>query len=237
MEQKSHVIQTRDELIESCRALVIFSARRLSQTNGPMEFEDAISEGFVGLVRAANNFDASRGVKFSTYAATCINGAIIDALRRLSPGSRQARRENRSFEQSRTELTAMLGREPGDAELAERLHLSRHRLDDVHRYMKLQLVSMDSDADGVRESDIAGVEDTERDVLSQMEAHELRQQIACLLPREREIIHRHYIKGHSQREIAVDLGVSESRISQIQRRALLHLRLMQSEQAPHQIAI
>ena len=219
-------MRDKDELIESCRAMVVHYARRLVHQNGPLELEDAIGEGNVGLVRAANSFDPDRGISFSTYAAISINGAILDALRRLSPGSRSARREFRSYEQARTGMMLELGREPEEAEVAARLNVEPSRLEEMHRYRGLRLVSIESEFDGAGEADLSGNEDTEDRVLSMIEAQELRQVIATLMPREREIIHRHYIQGHSQKDIAGDLGVSESRVSQLQRRALKHLRLM-----------
>ena len=208
--------------------MVSYYARRLTQPNGPLDLEDAIGEGYVGLVRAANSFDPERGINFSTYAAISINGAIIDALRRVSPGSRAARRDYRAYDQARGEMTAELGREPSEAEVAARLNLDLTRLEDMHRYRTLRVVSIDAEIDSSGERDIGADEDTEEYVLSRVEALEVRRLIASLMPREREIIFRHYIQGHSQRHIAEDLQVSESRISQLQRRALLHLRAMMS---------
>jgi RNA polymerase sigma factor for flagellar operon FliA len=216
----------KDELIESCRAMVIHYARRLTQLNGPLALEDAIGEGNVGLVRAANTFDPERGISFSTYAAININGAIIDALRRVSPGSRSARREFRAYEQVRGEMMVELGREPEEAEVAVKLNVETSHLEDMHRYRNLRMVSIESEFDGAGESDLSGGDDTEESVLSRIEALEVRQLVASLMPREREIIHRHYLEGHSQKRIALDMGVSESRISQLQRRALVHLRAL-----------
>src|SRR5438105_526286 len=140
-------VKDRDELIESCRAMVNYYARRLTQPNGPLDFEDAIGEGYVGLVRAANSFDPERGINFSTFAAISINGAIIDALRRVSPGSRAARKDYRAYDQARSEMIAELGREPSEAEVAARLNLDLSRLEDMHRYRTLRVVSIDAEID------------------------------------------------------------------------------------------
>src|SRR5439155_1934741 len=126
------------------------------------------------------------------------NGAIIDALRRVSPGSRAARRDYRAYDQVRGEMIAELGREPAEAEVAARLNLDLSRLEDMHRYRTLRVVSIDAEVDSSGERDIGADEDTEEYVLSRVEALEVRSLIATLMPREREIIFRHYIEGHSQ---------------------------------------
>src|SRR5262245_51024405 len=120
---RSASVTNRDDLIESCRGMVIHYARRLIQNNGTMDLEDAIGEGNIGLVRAANAYDPARGVAFSTFAAFSIQGAIVDAMRRASPGSRAARRAFRTYEAERTVLTAELGREPTEAEVAVRMNV------------------------------------------------------------------------------------------------------------------
>ena len=214
----------RDELIESCRGMVVHYARRLIQNNAAIDLEDAIGEGNVGLVRAANAYDPSRGVAFSTFAAFSIQGAILDAMRKASPGSRAARREFRAYESVRSVLTAELGRDPDESEVAQRMNVDESKLEDMHRYRNVRFVSMDAEFDDGGVSEIGGEDDTEDTVLRRVEAHEVRVLLASLMPREREIVHRHYIKGESQKAIADDIGVSESRISQIQRRALSHLR-------------
>jgi len=75
--------------------MVRYFARRLVPRDAPIELEDGVSEGNVGLVRAARAFDPKRGVAFSTFAAISIRGAIIDALRRATPVSRRRSRERR----------------------------------------------------------------------------------------------------------------------------------------------
>jgi RNA polymerase sigma factor (sigma-70 family) len=101
----------------------------------------------------------------------------------------------------------------------------------MHRYRALRFVSIDMEFEDGGVSEISGEEDTEDTVLRKVEAQELRRLLGALMPREREIVHRHFIQGESQKSIAADIGVSESRISQIQRRALFHLRSMLTERA------
>src|SRR3972149_4521819 len=110
------------ELIESCLAMVRYFARRLVPRDAPIEFEDGVSEGYVGLVRAARAFDPERGVAFSTFAAISIRGAIIDALRRATPVSRRRSRDLRLVDQAPVRLAVELGRDPEDAEIAHHLN-------------------------------------------------------------------------------------------------------------------
>jgi len=211
------------ELIESCLAMVRYFARRLVPRDAPIEFEDGVSEGYVGLVRAARAFDPERGVAFSTFAAISIRGAIIDALRRATPVSRRRSRDLRLVDQARVRLAVELGRDPEDAEVARHLGLDPARLDRLRGQPPLRLLSIDQQHEGA-DLDPADPESTEDAAIRLLEAQEVWCFVEGLTPREREVIQRRYARGQSQKEIAIELGLSESRICQLHKRALARLR-------------
>jgi RNA polymerase sigma factor for flagellar operon FliA len=219
-------MKDREKLIESCLPLVIFHARRIALSSNRLDLEDAIGEGYVGLVQAADSFDSGKGAAFSTYASIRIRGAILDAMRRASPGPRRATRDSARYEILRAELTTALGRDPDEAEIWARLDLSDSQVAAVSRIHNLQIVSMNTESDGSNEVPVASNEDIEETVLRGIEAQELWHLVQSLRPREREVVRRYYFLGESLKMIGVAMGVSESRISQLRRQALERLLKM-----------
>ncbi|MEO1174886.1 MAG: sigma-70 family RNA polymerase sigma factor, partial [Myxococcota bacterium] len=83
--------------------------------------EELVSAGVVGLLEAADRYEASRGIPFDRFASSRVRGAILDDLRRRDLMARDARSESKKLEQAIDSLTASLGRAPEEAELAEEL--------------------------------------------------------------------------------------------------------------------
>lgn len=110
-----------------------------------VEMDDLISVGIVGLMQAVDRFQPERGLKLKTLAEHRIRGAMADYLRTLDPLSRQVRRFVRQREAMIALLTAQLGRQPENAELADALGLSteRYRRFEV-RARAAQIVSLES---------------------------------------------------------------------------------------------
>lgn len=209
--------------------LVRFIAGQYASQNSLMPFEDLVSEGYVGLVQAAAKYEESRGVKFSTYAATRIRGSILDALRRENLLSRDVSRWVEQVSSTTQEMTDELGREPSDGEVADRLNVTPRKLNEVRRMQSLRLVSLDKRIGDYHE-EYEGHDDSPEDlVVGKMLATELRGHVARLMPRDREVIQRIYWKREKHSAIAADLGISESRVSQIQKRAIQHIRRMMEE--------
>jgi len=222
-------MQTQEELIESCMSLVRFIAGQYSSQNSLIPFEDLVSEGYVGLVQAAAKYEPSRGVKFSTYAATRIRGSILDALRRENLLSRDVSRWVDQVSTTMQEMTDELGREPSDGEVAGRLNVTPRKLNEVRRMQALRVVSLDKRMGDYHE-EYEGHDDSPEDfVVGKMLATELRGHVARLMPRDREVIQRIYWGREKHSSIASDLGISESRVSQIQKRAIQHIRRMMNE--------
>jgi RNA polymerase sigma factor FliA len=223
----------REEIIHKYLHLVKYVAGRIS-VNLPahVDINDLINDGVFGLMDAIEKYDDSRSVKFETYAITRINGAIIDALRSLDWVPRAVRQRAKEVDRAFDALEAELGRDPTDEELAARLRVSARELDLMRqRVRSTSLVSLEEplQSTGERELFVADtIEDTESDVTRAIERDESRSELVHavdrLPPQERTVIQRYYFNGDTLKEIKFELGVSESRVSQIHAQAVFHLR-------------
>jgi RNA polymerase sigma factor for flagellar operon FliA len=217
---------TTEELVQSCMSLVHHLARQYTSQNSSLSLEDLVSEGYVGLVQASQKFEEGRGVKFSTFATSRIRGAMMDSLRREMPLSRPMAERVAQYASLSEQVSAGTGREPTANEVARSLNLSPAKAVEVMRMRTLRLSSLDAQVDE-QHQDIADEEETPEEQVVQTVLHEeLRGHVARLTPRDREIIQRIYWLRQKHSQVAIDLGISESRVSQLQTRALGQLRRM-----------
>jgi len=227
------VTYTREALVHKYLHLVKYVAGRIVSTLPKnVELDDLINDGILGLIDAIEKFEDSRGAKFETYAITRINGAIRDGLRSLDWVPRSVRQRVRDVDNISQALTAELGRTPRDEEIAERLGVS---LDEFARIMQnvrgSAVISLEDPLAHDGESDTSLGEtltDEDHDVTSEIEERETRELLIAavkeLAPQERNVIERCYFQGQTLREIKGVLGLSESRVSQIHARGVIHLR-------------
>ena len=194
-----------------------------------VDINDLINDGVFGLMDALEKYDDSRAVKFETYAITRINGAILDALRSLDWVPRAVRQRAREADRAFEQLEAELGRAPTDEELAQRMNLSVRELDRVRE--RASVVSLEEPLpNGAEQKLFVGdtLEDSESDVTVEIERDEQRREleraVEDLPPQERTVIRRYYFRGDLLKDIKAELGVSESRVSQIHAQAVTHLR-------------
>ncbi|SEH02531.1 RNA polymerase primary sigma factor/RNA polymerase nonessential primary-like sigma factor [Nonomuraea solani] len=226
--------RAKDLLIRSNLRLVVSAARRYSFRGLPLL--DVIQEGNLGLIRAVEKFDYTRGYKFSTYGMWWIRQAIErgihDKSRTVRLPIHVAEELSRLIRVAR-QLSAELGHEPTDAELAEAAERSLGQVA-VLRRLGQDMVSLDvpvgetgegrmgdmiADEDGVEVQEL-----TERRALSA----ELRQVVRTLPPREAFVIRRRYgltgEEAQTYTEIAAHLGLTRERIRQLEKQALRRLR-------------
>jgi RNA polymerase sigma factor for flagellar operon FliA len=184
--------------------------------------DELTSAGLVALVQAARSFDSGRGVRFAAYASIRIRGAILDELRDVDWASRSVRRRARQVEQARSDLGASLGRTATEREVAAALGISLDELaaneKDVTRASVLALDGFgEAPAEEVLASPLPGPED----VLEQQERLAyLVDAIAELPDRLRMVIQDYYFASRPMLDIAAELEVSESRVSQMRSEAL-----------------
>jgi RNA polymerase sigma factor FliA len=232
----------RENLILNYAPLVKVVAGRLGSRLPPqVEEGDLISFGLTGLLEAIERYDPQRGVKFKTFALLRIRGAMLDALRSLDWVPRKVRQNAREFEQVEARLRARLGGAPSEAELAEGLGLSvavfRQRLLEI---ANSRIYSFDAPLPGRRGENPKG--DTSLlDVVSSsssanpqaaLDASEhtgdlgaiLSEAIGDLPEREQFVLSCRYREDLKLGEIGEVMGISESRASQLNTKALISLR-------------
>jgi RNA polymerase sigma factor for flagellar operon FliA len=198
-------------------------------------WDDLVSAGMLGLTEAALAFDPGRSVPFECFAMTRIKGALLDELRRLDWASRSVRVRARAVSAATEVLAAELGRHPTTLELADRLgvdpsHLARVG-DDLHRAAVVHYEALVA-PDGACEDGLppAGAQ-PETVVLERECWRELWDAVGALPERLRQVVVGSYLDERRLRDIADDLGVTESRVSQLRTEALAILRRGMREDA------
>lgn len=212
--------------------MVRFLARRIHRRLPPnVQMDDLFSAGLVGLMEAYAKFDPAKKIKFASYAYCRVRGAMLDSLRALDWAPRELRHKERVVREAIRMLADYLGRTPSDDEVAVHLTMC---LDAYHRLLSdLDRLTIrpfnplrDDDSD---EEEVTYPSDMqEDDSLSYCIREETKARlidaIDDLPERERLIATLHYYAEMTMREIAVALGISESRISQLHSKAVAHLR-------------
>ncbi|MBM7807463.1 RNA polymerase sigma factor for flagellar operon FliA [Geodermatophilus bullaregiensis] len=214
-----------------CSFAVNAVAARISLP-GHVSRDDLLSCARLALVEVAQRFDPSAGAAFATYALPRLQGAVLDELRSGDWASRSVRAAARRTQAAADALTIRLGRPPTREELAESLGVRRGELDalqvDVHRAV---MVSIDAESGGDGGSlDLPDPgESPERAVLRGERSRYLHDAIRALPDRLDEVVERNFFGGESLTDIAADLGVTLSRVSQMRARALTLLHAAMSE--------
>jgi RNA polymerase sigma factor FliA len=185
-----------------------------------------MSAGMLALVLSARSFDPSRGVPFGPYAAIRIRGALADELRLMDWASRGVRTKARETESVRATLAARLGRAPRREEIAQTMGVPVGELDaleaDVHRagVLSLQNLTPDESADMLPHK----ADGPEGLLLRREQLGMLHDAIAELPERLRFVVEEYFFGQRKMADIATQLGVTESRVSQLRSEALALLR-------------
>ncbi|GAA2557499.1 FliA/WhiG family RNA polymerase sigma factor [Winogradskya consettensis] len=188
--------------------------------------DDLASAGYAALVTAAQAFDVSRGVPFGRFAVQRVRGALLDELRGQDWASRSVRARARRADVARQELTARLGRTPAPQELAELLGVGVAELssvdDDVQRAAVLSLQGFTAGAaeDLVTEASL----NPEEMLLHRERIGYLHDAVSLLPERLRFVVEASFLQERPLADVAAELGVSESRVSQLRTEALALLR-------------
>jgi RNA polymerase sigma factor for flagellar operon FliA len=223
----SEQLRTRDELITEHLPLVGHLVRELMhRLPAHVNRDDLVSAGTIALVMSARGFDPSRGVPFARFAAIRIRGALTDELRTMDWASRAVRSRAREVETVRSMLAARLARSPQRHEVAQAMGVALEELDaldaDVHRASVLSLQSLTPD-------DTAELLPTSGDgpenlLVRREQLGMLRDAVAELPDRLRTVVEQYFFAQRKMADIADELGVTESRVSQLRSEALVMLR-------------
>src|SRR5262249_48165266 len=209
----------RNFLMEKFLPLVRYNAERIyTRLPDEVDIEDLMSAGLFGLMDAIDAFDLDRNVKFETYCAPRIRGAILDELRAMDWVPRLVRHRTAKVESARQKFEMANGRAPTDAELAEHLKLPGEEFDKVKRDSSAvsthSITRKFAASDGsreLREIDVVR-DDTDSNPLREMQRRDLKDLITKGLSRaERLIVILYYYEGMTMKEIGATLDLSESR--------------------------
>jgi RNA polymerase sigma factor for flagellar operon FliA len=221
----------RDQLLARHLGLVHHVAREVSRRIPSIELGELVSAGALGLMKALDSFDLSRGLAFSTYAVLRIRGAILDDLRSRDSTPRSVRTKRRRIEGVAAALEGELGRAPTAKEIAERLEIDMetfwkwkdavgiHCETDVPANSKGQRASRDAE----NHPDPSVTLASQHLVDSEHVAH-LRLLISRLPEQQRKVLALYYYEELNLRQVGDLLHVSESRVSQIRSQALRRLK-------------
>ena len=215
----------RAALIERHLPLVTFMARKFADRGEPLD--DLIQVGTIGLIKAIDRFEISKGFEFSTFATPTIVGEIKRHFRDKTWAVRVPRRLQElgaSVTKATTELTQKLDRSPTPKEIAKHLGIT---VDDVAEALEsnaaYSTVSLDVTSEtstsigetfGALDEALEGVEYRES----------LRPLLAQLDDREKRILQMRFFDNLSQSQIATELGISQMHVSRILNKVLTHLR-------------
>ena len=217
-----------DDLVTSNLPLVGHVVREtMMRVPGHVDRDDLTSAGLVALVKAGQSYDPERGVPFARYAATRIRGAVLDELRAVDWAPRSVRRRARDLDQARARLGATMGRAADDREVAQALGLSLEEVtanaDDLSR---AQVMSIDAHPDqgSVADSLVSLAPSPEQALEHRERLAYLGEAILELPERLRAVVEGYFLAERPMAEIAAELGVTESRVSQLRAEAMVLLR-------------
>lgn len=214
-----------DRLIEENLPLVGYHvSEMIRRVPAHVQRDELAAAGSLALVQAARGFKPELGVPFARYAAVRIRGAIVDELRGMDWASRGARHRARRLTELTDQLTASLGRAPRPEELADSMGVDladvRATRDDAQR----RVVSLDAETTGAVTSlsdERAGPE--ERLVVDERLRY-LAAAVRELPEKLRVVVEGVFFQDRPVVEIAAELGVTQSRISQLRTQALQLLK-------------
>ncbi len=224
--------QARNDLMEHYLHLVKYNAERIhSRLPDEVEVDDLMSAGLFGLMDAIDSFDPKRGVKFETFCAPRIRGAILDELRSLDWVPRLVRSRSGMVEQARKSIQMRTGSVPTEEEVARELNLDPEEYEKVRRdagtvgvvSLSRKWFETDSNKD-VREIDV--LEDGRQvNPFDAAQREDVKELITRGLSRaERLIVILYYYEQMTMKEIGVTLDLSESRVSQMHSSILQRLK-------------
>jgi RNA polymerase sigma factor for flagellar operon FliA len=187
-----------------------------------MEYDDLLQAGTVGLLEALRGFDPDRGVAFNTYANVRIHGAMLDEIRRAVWAPRSVFQKARRIDAATRSLQNESGHRARPNEVARRLGMSVDQFDELAREARFREFCQ---IDNVPESGWESAERTPPEVVEEERfTDDLVHAIDLLPERERTILTMYYEQDMKLHEIGDTIGLTESRVCQLHKQAVVHIR-------------
>lgn len=227
--QQDQDARARDLLAEQFLPLAKSLARRYRRSSEPLE--DLVQVASLGLIKAIDRFDPSRGLAFSSFAVPTILGELKRYFRDSGWAvhvPRGAQERSRRIEDASRMLTGRTGRPPTVSELSQFLELSQEEvLEGLEASQAYSTVSLDAprpadDDGGETYVDTIGGEDHRLAIADELVSTEMA--ISRLDTRDRRILYLRFVEDLTQTEIAEQIGVSQMQVSRLLRGSLTRLR-------------
>ena len=227
-------VRLRDRVVMNYSPLVKYVAGLLpSRMRGVVDHEDVLSWGVIGLLKAVETFDPSRGAKFESYAISRIRWSILDEYRSQDWVPRRTRVRAQEVEKARARLSQELGHTPSEGEVAFEVGMT---INEYRRFLGQYAQSQVSSLEAKLEGDSrvgaefqaviadAGVIDPQSEAGARDLRESLAEALGGLKERERLVVTLYFYEGLTLKEIGKAINLSEGRISQILSRTLSKLR-------------
>ena len=211
----------REAAIRSLFWLVKRIARRAHRLVPSVEVGDLVGDGSIGLIRAVDQFDPTRGTTLEQYAQKLISGAMLNGIRRMDPVSERARRAIRDGERTRYQLALERGSVPTDSEV-EALQPGFVRASGLAE--NGVPVSLDAPLPEGLHVNVDWSGDPERIVLARHRREEVRAIVELLPERQRRVLQQHYYGERSLREVGRQMNISAQRASQLHSAAIARIK-------------
>jgi len=215
----------REKLIQGNLRLVLSVVQRFK--NRDENPDDLFQVGCIGLIKACDNFDISQQVKFSTYAVPMIIGEIKRYLRDNTylRVSRSLRDIAYHAMQVKEELTNKDNKEPSPEEIAEKLNIPVRQviiaLESIVEPLSLYEPIYTDNGDSLYVVDQLGDSGSDE---SWIEELSIKESIKNLEPREKMILHKRFMLGKTQTEVAEEIGISQAQVSRLEKCAMRKIR-------------
>ncbi len=223
----------REAMIRQYQPLVRRLAHHMmAKLPASVEVDDLIQVGLIGLSEALSRYEAAQGVQFETFATQRIRGAMLDELRDNDWMSRGSRKSQKEIEKALRILEHQLGRSPVESEIAAALGLTLADYQNLLGKVRgTQLVYLEDMARGNEDEDSfldRHVADADADPMSMLKNQRLRESLVTAIKglpeREQYIMSMYYEQDMNLKEIALVLGVTESRVCQLHSQSIARLR-------------
>jgi RNA polymerase sigma factor for flagellar operon FliA len=225
--------ENNDQIIEENLPLVKQVAQRFYVgPSSPVEMNDLMQYGVMGLIDACEKFDATKGASFQSYARFRIKGSILDGLRHIDFLPRSVRRKRRELVAATQRVEQVRGCAATDEEIAQEMQISPTELRELQEHAQGAILSsVEEMTERGCEAELAEAMDRGADSLGPEEraqASELKailaEAIDALPEKERQALSLYYYESCTMREVGDILGVTESRVSQLHAKAVRRLK-------------
>lgn len=222
--------EIRNFLWEKYLPIVRYNAERIhARLPDEVDVEDLVQAGMFGLMGAISAFQLEKNVKFETYCARRVQGAILDELRAMDWVPRLVRSRSAKVDGVRRSIEMETGQPASDDQVAKRLGVGKEEFDKIRRDSRavstMSMTRKASDSSGGETRDLEVMRDGADNPVRTMQRKDLRDMLTKGLSRaERLIVILYYYESMTMKEIGATLALSESRVSQMHSAILERLK-------------